>query len=875
MAEDLIGTYLEGIEAVRASAAETRAQVEAFLSPDREQAILQAALATPEGQKLYTNVYDAMHPGSVEPNLAKAAQIVGAVASSTQPVPILPPEVIDKVTHVAETLGTAGDPFNGNPCPAVSGWDSGKWPNPNSTGNPSSSGTTSSSSASSGSSARIPTSVPTFEAPKKPAQETGAVGTPSPAQSGSGTGTTTAKTDSSGVGGYGFKTNSPSEAESYQTNSSMLAYIRNKSNPKLTADNVTDADQMVISELAYVTKSVPDSSKPYDSKSDGPKTVGEYCKELLAKKQYAMEHDPNYKADAAEYQFLQEMANSPRYKDLPIDCVTPYHNGRTDTNVISVNIGDNKSIIGIQGTNGTVEDWINDAQFAYSDPTEEERYLTGELDRIVSEYGYDGVYVTGHSQGGRDAITASAFCSDETRSRIIRVTNLDGPGYSKEFLEKYGDRIEVIEGRIRNIYPSGSYVGQLLNPVGDSNFTESLGENFDPYLHAQYNWVIDPETGELVPADVTSPKYVLGQVINFATDYISEALSPEQINQAGNIIFRLMYDDDDPTSMDFKNIANHLDELSFGDIEILIESALTVTAKAVGDLAEKIEEICEVLTDVLLVIAVVCLPFAPEVSAAILEIIEVIDKIAKYAKIVKYVCKGIVWVMQKIAEWRAARLAKEKADYVSSHPELKFISEALTRAAEHLIAANNAIKQADADCDGIRRGFRKGTYDEEGGFLGWIYNVFSTVKAALSWLGAGAIDLIWLKNQPLLTKGSSVCNKVSAEGLKILSSVPYAGSDGQFYVIPNALSNAAETGAESAKNSKKKTEEAKDAITKLGSAWQGEDYDSFKVKSEESIQKLDESIESMEKSINLLSSVAGIYSKYQEACIEAFQYAVQ
>ena len=850
MAEELIRPYLEDMEEARASAAQVRAQVDPYLSTDRAQAILRDALATADGQRLYENARQVLYPSQLTDSLRQTATAVEALASdpAIRDYPEIHTEVHEAAARLKDVATMTTKPF----VPADRG------------------------NSSYTASAYTPVnSIPTYKAPNPlPNSPNGAGSNSSGTSFGSSTKNKTPVPDTEPpeIGGYGYKTNSPTKAENYQTNSKVLDYIRT-SDQRLNAGNVTDADQMVISELSYVTKSVPDSSKPFDSRVDGKMTVGEYCERLLAQKKQAMANDPNYQADAAEYQFLQEMARSKRYKDLPIDCISPYHDGQTDTNIISVNIGSNQSIIGIQGTNGTVQDWLNDKEMANPDPTKEEMVITNQFDSIVREYGYDGVYVTGHSQGGRDATTAGAFCSDEVRDRIIQITNLDGPGYSKEFWEKHGDELGLVEDKVRNIYPSGSYVGQILHPVGDGEYTESLGDQFNFYLHSQFNWEIDPETGSLVPADESSMKYITGKLINFGVDYVVDHLSPEQANQAGSIILRLMYDEKDPTKLEFGNIGQHLDEISLGDAVILAESAVTVIASAVGDIAEKVEKIAGAIENVCKIITLVAgASLSPHVAAVVATIAQVCHYIKLVAKVVKYVSKAVVWILQKIAEIREKRLAAERASYISSSPEMKFISEALLSAAGHLEAANKYIMQADSDCDRIRRGFEESSEDENG-IISWFRKIFSTINAVLSWCGAGVIDLLWLKNQPILTKGVRACNTVSAEGLKLLSSVSYAGSDSVFYVIPGALSNAAESGVEAAKNAQQKATESMETIEKLGSAWKGDDYNSLKTSASDNIQKLTESIQQMEKNIGVLSTVAQIYSQFQERSVQEFQAA--
>ena len=46
-------------------------------------------------------------------------------------------------------------------------------------------------------------------------------------------------------------------------------------------------------------------------------------------------------------------------------------------------------------------------------------------------------YIGGHSKGGNLAVYAAMNCPKEVRERIIKVYNMDGPGFRTEVLEKY------------------------------------------------------------------------------------------------------------------------------------------------------------------------------------------------------------------------------------------------------------------------------------------------------------------------------------------------------------------------------------------------------------------------------------------------------
>ncbi len=656
----------------------------------------------------------------------------------------------------------------------------------------------------------------------------------------------------------------------------MHEYIT-RQKQKLTGDNVTTADNMVISEFAYVTKTmekaVPDAVKPYQRKpGEKPMTIGEYCDRLIRE----ASKNPDKVTDPYAMDLLKTMRDSPRYKDLVIDSVSPYNDGDVSTNIVCVNIGDNKGLIGIQGTNGEIEDWINDAEFARTDPTEEEVYITRKLEELVAENGYDGFYMAGHSQGGRDAITAAAFCDEETRQKLIGVYNLDGPGYSKATLEKYGDLFQAIEDKVRNIYPSGSYVGQILHPIGERTYTESRGDGFYAYLHAQYNWAIDPETGEPIEPDKTSLKYIEGKLINAAVDYATDVLSPEQATQAAGILLRMAHGEDDYTKLDFGQIMNHLDELSAGDVQILAESLLTVGLSAISDVADTVADIASTVEKVCNVLTAICavIPGLQEV-AAVTEAIAKIAKVVKIAaKVVSVVCDIGVFILKKIAEWREKKLAEQRANYKADNPNMHFDYTALIEAATHLHNANEWIKEADHDCDRIRHGFKK-EVEKEDNIFEWIAHTFTSIKSLFDWFNLSAADLFYLKSQPNLVKGNRCCNTIAQVGYGIMKTIPNGTQDKVFDVTPSSLKSLASSGSDAVADAKKQLTLAGDEITDVKTSWQGDDYDAFKQLVDKNLQTLEKDIKTLENGFKLLDACAGAYDAFQDRCIEEFQAAAR
>ena len=118
---------------------------------------------------------------------------------------------------------------------------------------------------------------------------------------------------------------------------------------------------------------------------------------------------------------------------------------------------------------------------------------------------YDSVATTGHSLGGNLAEYA-AIVSPEygLDSKITQCVSLDGPGFSDNFISKYGDQIAQMNGKMRHV--RWSFVGRLLHDLPGVTYETADVHNVpgaDKYncftRHSLDYLNVDPATGQVVP----------------------------------------------------------------------------------------------------------------------------------------------------------------------------------------------------------------------------------------------------------------------------------------------------------------------------------------------------------------------------------------
>ncbi|MBR2054331.1 MAG: DUF2974 domain-containing protein [Clostridia bacterium] len=651
----------------------------------------------------------------------------------------------------------------------------------------------------------------------------------------------------------------------------------------LTSANATAEDQAVLSNLSYVNKFAVAAEKSnvslgvnadqdavngyyayqkacsLDSTGGEEVTVGEYCQNIL---NTAKEH--NITLNESDKAFLEEMAKSERYKDLVIDHSDSCNVGNVSTQLLVVrNKDENHAFVAVQGTDCTTQDWITDAKFAGSEPTDEEKWLIERVNRYTGDY--DSIDLSGHSQGGREAITISAMMDDPDKVRYV--VSLDGPGYSKEFLEKYGHLIDT--EKILHVYPDESIVGHILHsPGGEVIYVEANSSLISN--HSMSTWRVD-ENGNFVQMNDAN---LISKITRAGTEYLSSKLSPDVLEETLPYIIRLTADPNDANKMDFSNIAKNLDTISFGDANMYLATGLVLVCDGYVDFYEKVSPYIDFAKNVCTVLSLIPWPGAG-VCAAIASFLESLDgilsAIENVAKVISAICE---WYL----EYKARKLKEERQNYLNSNPSMRVNLDALTEAYRHLEAANLALARADRAYDQMWNFFEADKV-ETGNFIldgiTYLYRVvteFLSPYQAVKRLGNALLDLFVLQESSHVEKGKQAVDRAVANARKLSGSI-CGREDKEFFIHPQHLTFRADQAEKAIKQIKTNTEEAQAAVTEAGSIWQADDYTSINTFTTQNMEGVTEALNGLESMCSTLRDIAAAYSNYQKGCVEDFQWA--
>ncbi|GIP52982.1 Mbeg1-like protein [Paenibacillus vini] len=166
-----------------------------------------------------------------------------------------------------------------------------------------------------------------------------------------------------------------------------------------------------------------------------------------------------------------------------------------------------------RGTSGDYE-WHDNGTGGYLSDTEMQKQALAYVESLP----YDRLTVTGHSKGGNKAQYVGIL-SD----KVKKVVSLDGQGFSREFMNKYRERIEANRYKITSISAGNDLVNSLLIPVaGTIKFIQTSHPllRLNPLYYHKPNIVLN-ERGEL---NDSAPQGLLSKFINEFSIYASTTM---------------------------------------------------------------------------------------------------------------------------------------------------------------------------------------------------------------------------------------------------------------------------------------------------------------------------------------------------------------
>lgn len=233
---------------------------------------------------------------------------------------------------------------------------------------------------------------------------------------------------------------------------------------------------------------------------------------------------------------LQQMAKCKRYKELKVAACTEVFDLESSVQFAAQTyfLPTGQLLVIYRGTDDSINGWKEDVDI-YANKTIPSYPLAIKYLETVAEKYKGDIIVEGHSKGGNVALYTALNCNQETRDRIVRLYNNDGPGFADYSLFETAAYKELLP-RYTHLVPESSFIGMLMCHDDDYIAVKS-NKKLGPMQHDLFTWQIDPLTGELVTVEKLTK---LGQITDMSLFDLLYSLDKEQIAKVHEVIDSVM-----------------------------------------------------------------------------------------------------------------------------------------------------------------------------------------------------------------------------------------------------------------------------------------------------------------------------------------------
>lgn len=260
---------------------------------------------------------------------------------------------------------------------------------------------------------------------------------------------------------------------------SIRGFLKQNGNKSFLDFPFCEADLIVIALLSYCNyeqSSITKNKDLYNSFTNIRDFMDENTKKRITN---------NFFKPNEFLSFLEIFNKSSRYDDVKLGFFEENRSNRNEIQFFGLTFFiDDKIFVTFRGTDRSVVGWQEDFDLVLKDviPSQEEakNYLFKMVNLLKKP-----VYVLGHSKGGNLAYFAYYFNDINVQDMVIKVYNLDGPGFKFDTKKLYKKNKE----KLVKIVPHDDVVGILLNDPSELIICKSSEVNVN--AHDLLTWQFD------------------------------------------------------------------------------------------------------------------------------------------------------------------------------------------------------------------------------------------------------------------------------------------------------------------------------------------------------------------------------------------------
>lgn len=300
--------------------------------------------------------------------------------------------------------------------------------------------------------------------------------------------------------------------------SNIVDYIKWRGDLSFETDPINEIDNLILSRISYL----PFKEIKFNNKEKF---------KILANRFLELKKEDFNQID--DISLIEELAKSNRYKDLIFSDYYEKIDEEEEKQFAAVTIWlpNNELFVSYRGTDATIVGWKEDFNMSFMINVPSQLEGVKYLEAISKKYFRKKLRIGGHSKGGNVAVYSSIFCNKKTKSKIIDVTNADGPGFDKSIIQT--KEYKEILDRIHTFIPQTSIIGRLLEHEEKYQVVESIQKGI--MQHDIYSWQIEgPKIKAIKSVDNNS------EIVNGIVRSWLKNTTPKQRENFINVVFEII-----------------------------------------------------------------------------------------------------------------------------------------------------------------------------------------------------------------------------------------------------------------------------------------------------------------------------------------------
>lgn len=259
----------------------------------------------------------------------------------------------------------------------------------------------------------------------------------------------------------------------------IIEYLKEYGQIPLTEAGMNEVDSLILCQLAYLKF---EGLVPGVKEDEASVTLQQVAKQADEDILFA---DERY--EKSNRALFEGLLQSKRFGNMKLNCYINIVEKEWETQFSAVTflLEDGTIYVAFRGTDETLVGWKEDFNMIHLHPIPSQSYAVKYLNMVADRI-RQPLYVGGHSKGGNLAIYSAMNCIPEVQDKIIRVYNMDGPGFRQEVLEECG--YDKIAERVVKILPHSSFFGMLFE--WDMRYKVVESNNFGLMQHDAYSWQV-------------------------------------------------------------------------------------------------------------------------------------------------------------------------------------------------------------------------------------------------------------------------------------------------------------------------------------------------------------------------------------------------